>query len=160
MRRKRRRRCVCCGELFREEPRSRGRQRFCSRAECRAASKAASQRRWLNKPENQGYFSGASNLERVRAWRATCNDKLKKSARTKRVLQDPSSAVVTDLTRESRRVAIQDICRAQPAILVGLIAEVTGSRTQDAMLSAVRRLIQLGQDILDDRLSGAPELQF
>jgi len=51
-----RRKCKCCRRLFRPDPRSRRHQRYCSEPPCRAASKAASQARWLAKPENQGYF--------------------------------------------------------------------------------------------------------
>ena len=36
---------------------------------CRQASKAASQRRWLRKPDNRDYFSGPTHVERVRQWR-------------------------------------------------------------------------------------------
>jgi hypothetical protein len=38
------------------------------------ASKKASQRRWLGKPENHDYFRGEQHVNRVRAWRAKCPD--------------------------------------------------------------------------------------
>jgi len=66
----RRRKCLCCGELFRADPRNRRHQRHCGKAACRKASKAASQRRWLAKAENRDYFQGAINVARVQAWRA------------------------------------------------------------------------------------------
>ena len=37
--------------------------------ECRKASKTASQKRWLQKPENQDYFCGPENVKRVQLWR-------------------------------------------------------------------------------------------
>ena len=58
-----RRKCKCCLKLFRPDPRNRRHQYYCSAPDCRAASKAASQARWLAKPENQSYVA------RVRAWR-------------------------------------------------------------------------------------------
>ena len=70
MRRTRRRKCLCCGKLFRADARNRSRQKYCPKEACREASKAASQRRWLEKPENQNYFSGPLHVGRVRAWRA------------------------------------------------------------------------------------------
>jgi hypothetical protein len=65
-----RRRCLHCRHLFQRHPRTRTQQRFCSAPACRAASKKASQQRWLSKPENQNYFRGDEHVNRVRAWRA------------------------------------------------------------------------------------------
>jgi hypothetical protein len=45
-----RRKCKCWLKLFRPDPRNRHHQRYCSVPACRAASKAASQARWLAKP--------------------------------------------------------------------------------------------------------------
>jgi hypothetical protein len=61
-----RRKCKCCLKLFRPDPRNRHHQRYCSVPACRAASKAASQARWLAAPENQGANGG-------RAHRAAAN---------------------------------------------------------------------------------------
>jgi hypothetical protein len=60
-----RRKCKCCLKLFRPDPRNRRYQYYCSAPDCRAASKAASQARWLAKPENQSYFHGPVNVARV-----------------------------------------------------------------------------------------------
>ena len=65
-----RRKCKCCLKLFRPDPRNRRHQSYCSAPACKAASKAASQARWLAKPENQDYFRGPVNAARVKAWRA------------------------------------------------------------------------------------------
>ena len=65
-----RRKCICCRKLFRPDPRNRHHQRYCSAPVCRAASKAASQARWLAKPENQDYFRGPVNVARVQLWRS------------------------------------------------------------------------------------------
>jgi hypothetical protein len=64
-----RRKCKCCHSLFRPDRRNRVRQHYCSAPACRAASKAASQARWLAKPDNRDYFRGPGNVARVRAWR-------------------------------------------------------------------------------------------
>ena len=63
-----RRKCRHCGQLFRPDPRNLRHQRYCSAKECRRASKAASQRRWLAKAENRDYFSGPEQVARVRIW--------------------------------------------------------------------------------------------
>jgi hypothetical protein len=44
-------------------------QRYCAKAKCRKASKAAAQANWLNKAENRSYFRGPENVERVQSWR-------------------------------------------------------------------------------------------
>ena len=69
MTKKKRRRCLHCGHLFHRNPRTRTQQKFCSALACRAASKKASQQRWLRKPENQDYFRGEQHVSRVQAWR-------------------------------------------------------------------------------------------
>ena len=74
MTKNKRRRCLHCRHLFHRHPRTRTQQRFCSAPACRAASKKASQRRWLGKPENHDYFRGEQHVNRVRAWRAKCPD--------------------------------------------------------------------------------------
>jgi hypothetical protein len=61
--------CLHCREKHVCDPRNRGRQCYCGKPECRQASKAASQRRWAGKPENENYFRGPENIERVRQWR-------------------------------------------------------------------------------------------
>ncbi|MEA1949059.1 MAG: hypothetical protein U9N83_17365, partial [Thermodesulfobacteriota bacterium] len=58
--------CVHCGKFFTRRKRE---QNYCKEPECRKASKAASQKRWLQKPENQDYFSGPENVKRVQLWR-------------------------------------------------------------------------------------------
>jgi hypothetical protein len=47
-----RRKCKCCRKLFRPDPRNGRHQYYCSAPTRRAASKAASQARWLAQPEN------------------------------------------------------------------------------------------------------------
>jgi hypothetical protein len=47
------RKCKHCRTFFEPDPRSATRQRHCFKPECRQASKAASQDRWLQKPGNR-----------------------------------------------------------------------------------------------------------
>ena len=58
MTKRRRRKCLNCGRLFRPDPRNRRHRRYCSAPDCRKASKAVSQARWLSKPQNRDYFCG------------------------------------------------------------------------------------------------------
>ncbi len=54
--------CRNCGKLFQPDPRNANRQQYCHKPECRKAGKAASQKRWLQKPENRNYFRGPHNV--------------------------------------------------------------------------------------------------
>ena len=152
MKRYRRRKCRHCGELFRPDPRNLRHQHYCSTPACRQASKAASQRRWLGKRQNRGYFRGAENVERVRAWRATHRGYWKRAGPQAGVaLQEDSLAQAVE--REGKTApftasALQDLFCAQPFVLIGLIANLTGATLQEDIAQTGRRLQQLGQDIL------------
>ena len=146
MRRRRRRKCLNCRRLFRPDPRNVRHQRYCSEPPCRKASKAASQARWLAKPQNRDYFRGPEHVLRVQAWRAANPDR----ARGRRALQDRSSTQVTDPAGKTgflRGRALQEDCRAQGLVLTGLIATLTGSALQEDIARTRRRYQQLALDI-------------
>ena len=146
-----RRKCKCCLKLFRPDPRNRRHQCYCSGAGCRAASKAASQARWLAKPENQSYFRDGVNVARVQAWRARHPGYWRKGRRGAPALQDVSIAQPIGSTIETAnlvRSPLQDVLLAQPAVLIGLIAHLVGSPLQDDIVRTTDRLLRLGQDIL------------
>jgi hypothetical protein len=69
MGRERRRTCSNCGESFTPDARNARHQRYCSQPPCRAASKRASQAKWLSKEENRHYHRGPAAVARVQAWR-------------------------------------------------------------------------------------------
>jgi hypothetical protein len=67
-------------------------------------------------------------------------------------LQDPLIAEPTEINRESPELesnALQDLLTAQPAVLIGLIANFTGYALQDDIEITLRRLQQLGLDIVN-----------
>ena len=57
------RKCLCCKLFFDPDHRNRERQRYCSQAECRRASKIASQAAWLAQSDNHDYFRGPVHLD-------------------------------------------------------------------------------------------------
>jgi hypothetical protein len=152
------RKCLCCDDLFFPEPRSAGRQRYCSAAACRRASKAASQAAWLAKPDNEGYFKGAMQVQRVRAWRAAHPGYARGRCRGRRALQDTLLPEVADLVEQigDRAVplespgalALQDLLTPSAAVLAGLIAHLFELSLQDDMAATTRRLVQRGQDLI------------
>ena len=153
--------CLFCGALFRADPRNARHQKYCSEPGCRKASKAASRRAWLAKPENQDYFRGPENVARVQAWRAAHPGYWRRpggqSAARPEVpvaLQDLCPAQAIESAGDSQNVsqpALQDLLRDQPAVLIGFIAQFTGSALQDDIARSTRRLVELGHDILAGR---------
>ena len=149
---KRQSKCRCCREIFDVDVRNRGRQKYCPKASCRAAGKAARQRRWLKKPENQDYFRGPENVDRVRVWRAAHPGYWRSHRRRERVaLQDALVAQPVEPHKDLATFALQDALQSQGPVLIGLIAQLTDSTLQDALATTTRRLLELGQDILAGR---------
>ncbi len=141
--------CKHCRQLFLPDPRNAKRQKYCSKPDCRKASKKDSQQRWLSKPENCDYFRGHENVSRVQQWRKDNPGYWKK---TKNALQDSlidQIAVNIDDTVKYANSALQDSLITQPAVLIGLIAHFTDFALQDDIAKTVRRLQQLGQDIIN-----------
>ena len=148
----RRRKCRHCKRLFRPDPRNRRHQRFCSKPACRRASKAESQRRWLAKPENRDYFRGPAHVERVRRWRALHPGYGRRAPRETSALQEHSSAQVIDATEKTATLTpdpLQELSRAQPLVLMGLIAHLTDAALQEDIARAARRFEQLAHDLLN-----------
>jgi hypothetical protein len=147
--------CKGCGELFRADYRNRGRQRYCSAAECRRRSKAESQRRWCEKAENRDYFRGPDATDRVRRWRQQHPGYWRRGGRERDgdldPLQDVCDGQVSVSTNESAKPEnspLQELSDTQPLVLLGLIAKLTGSTLQDDIVAASRNLVSLGRDII------------
>ena len=138
--------------MFRPDARNLWHQRHCPKPACRKASKATSQRRWLAKSENRDYFRGAINVARVQAWRAAHPGYWRRSGgKPATALQEDCSAQGTETHSDSdffAPAALQEVLAAQPTVLIGLIAHLTDSALQEDIARASRRLLQLGQDIL------------
>jgi hypothetical protein len=132
--------CLHCKEIDLCEPRSRGRQRYCSKPDCRRASKAASQRRWLSRPENANYFRGAAHCERVRRWREAHPGYWRR--------KKPAPLALQEAFTGQPPLALQDVCTPQPALIVGLIATITGEALQENIAASARLLLDRGADIL------------
>jgi hypothetical protein len=143
--------CRHCQRLFIPDARNVNRQRFCGEPECKKASKADSQRRWLNKPENRDYFRGPENVKRVQQWRRDNPGYARgKPRRTPKALQDPLKRQPSENNDDSAKLApnpLQDLLIDQVPVIIGLIANFTGTALQDDIAGTVLRLQQLGRDI-------------
>jgi hypothetical protein len=145
-------RCRHCKRLFWPDACNTARQNFCCKnLQCRKASKKDSQKRWLEKPENRDYFRGSPNVKRVQDWRKNHPGYWRrKSSKKPSALQETLTPEPTENKADNAKLefgALQDIKNAQPLILLGLIANITGIALQDHLDIAVRRLLQLGIDI-------------
>lgn len=165
MGRAKQRRCLSCAEIFTPDARNARHQHYCTALPCKAASKRASQAKWLAKPENQDYYRGPQAVARVQAWRKAHPGYSRRKAAVARTVQSipsndpraesvaeplvcgPGSALSVQISCNAQAHPLQDLLDAQPIVLVGLIAHIWGSSLQDDIASALSRLIQLGQDI-------------
>ena len=146
---RRKRKCLCCEEIFRPDPRSRHHQRYCSKPACQRASHAASQRRWVNKPENRDYFRGPIHVARVQAWRRAHPGYGRRTPAQKGLpLQDDCRTQCIESSTQSTNLALQEIISSQPLVLLGLIAHFTDSPLQESIARTTRRLVELGRDVL------------
>jgi hypothetical protein len=146
--------CKHCKMLFIPDFRNINHQHYCSKPECRKAGKKASQKRWLSKPENRAYFCGQENVTRVQQWRKNNPGYWKKS---KNALQDVSveqHAEYINDTADFADTPLQDSLIIQPAVIIGLIANITGLALQDDIAKTLFSLQQLGKDILNPITEG------
>lgn len=153
MARSRRRKCKHCRELFIPDHRNRNKQRYCSKPECRKASKAASQEKWLQKKENKNYFRSPENVSRVQAWREINPGYRHKQQSRRNALQDHCSVNSKGKQKDKLKLTkgpLQDLLTSYPSVLVGLLAHFSGSLLQDDIVHIGLHLQQLGRDILTE----------
>jgi hypothetical protein len=147
-----RRKCLCCKEFYRPDQRNLRHQRYCSKPTCRKESKAQSQFRWLQRPENQNYFRGPENSQRVKEWRKRNPGYWRKKKTPVQVpLQEVCQEQVApneEVSSEKTSDALQEVLLMQPAV-VGLISMMTGNSLQEDIVATARVLIRKGQDILE-----------
>ena len=153
------RKCLCCGGFFDSDHRNRKRQRYCSDADCRRASKAASQAAWLAQPQNNGYFRDPVHVARVQAWRLAHPGYSSGKARAPMALQDALIVQAPEVIEEclirgeiataAFSTALQDLLTAPTPVLAGLIAHLFEFTLQDDIAATTRRLVQLGHDVIN-----------
>jgi hypothetical protein len=146
-----RRKCKHCLKLFRPNPRTQQRQRYCSAPACRAASKTASHARWLAAPENHDYFRSPLHVDRVKAWRSRHPGYWRRGQSGETALQDVIITQPIGTTSKTAKIVLsplQEVITAQPAVLIGLIAHIVGTPLQDEIARTTERLLRLGRDIL------------
>ncbi len=140
------RKCQHCQTFFDPDPRSAGRQRYCSQPECRKASKANSQRRWQQQPPNRDYFKGPTHVERVRQWRKDNPGSWRRQrSRAPEALQDalePQEIQKQRLGESFGAEVFQDAFFMQSTVFLGFIAHLSGLSLQDDIEATTRKLQQ------------------
>ena len=148
----RKRKCPHCKTFFHPDHRNVTRQRYCSKPDCRQASKVDSQQRWRHKPENLDYFKGAEHVQRVRQWRRAHPgywrrqvpeaDKRPEALQEALMPKGVSNQMFETSLEKVETPALQDSFFMQPAVFVGLIAHLTGLALQEDIAATARRLHQ------------------
>jgi hypothetical protein len=171
--------CQHCKRVFHPDHRNVARQRFCSKPECRHASKVDSQQRWRQQPDNLDYFKGSVHVERVQQWRREHPGYWRRKAPEADPRPDALQETLTAQEMETQTLqegienpepgvanpepdALQDSFFLQPTVLVGLIAQLSGLALQEDIALMARRLQQLGRDILQGSphaTGGSPDAQ-
>jgi hypothetical protein len=152
-RRRTRRKCRCCNQLFVPDRRAVDRQQYCCEPACRKASKAAAQRRWLSKDGNGDHFRGPKEVERVRRWRQEHPGYWRRKHPAQQRAQ-PIEHQAHNPTQSSCNAArslprtLQDDCQTQDPLVIGLISMFTGSTLQDDIAATTRQLLLRGRNIL------------
>jgi len=159
--RRRRRKCQCCGELYMPNARHFHDQTYCTKPECRHASKLASHRRWYLSEKGREYRDPEENKRRVREWRKEHPKYWRHTGKDPAgALPDTNKSELVDnqeVASSLKEGALQDVNFLQPALVVGLMAQLTGSALQDTIAETSRRLVLLGQDILGIRPGNNPK---
>jgi hypothetical protein len=147
--------CHSCQEEFTPDPRNARHQKFCTKPECRKASKKASNLAWLAKPENTNYHSGPLAVARVQAAQKLHPEyRAREKAKRQLALQDVLPAQVPEFKQESPNLpvaaapALQDVLTVQPFVFIGLMAHFFGITLQDDIAKISQVLQELGQDIM------------
>lgn len=131
-----------CGTKFEVNPRIGHKHRHCAARECRAAAKRSSQKRWLSKPENVGYFRGPANALRARLWRAA---NPRRRSRTQRAAERLLSR---ELQASLKACGVQDMNDRQLALLLGVFSVLARSRAQESIAGRIRELMLAGYAVL------------
>jgi len=153
------RKCLHCADFFLPDAHNRERQRYCVKPGCRQASRAASQAKWLAKPENLDHWKGPENVQRVQEWRkANPGYSRRRGPRRRVALQDipttqpvvpqPKAEPVAEVALPNPCVPLQDSWESQNPVLVGLIAQFAGVTLQEDLEPMLRHLHSRGRVIL------------
>lgn len=160
-----RRKCRSCKIFFTPDVHNPSRQFFCLAPECRRASKAASQQRWLSKPGNRSYFRDQQHVQRVQVWRKAHPGYWKRSKPAPKTSQPAEAQELKPGTISCNAPGrdlgtLQDFALTEHPAFVGLISMVTGSTLQDDIAAVGRHLLLQGNNILGLKCLGKNPIPY
>jgi hypothetical protein len=151
--------------VFEPDYRHRHDQFYCAKPVCKKARQAASLQRWREQPENQDFWRGRWNIERVQQWRAAHPEYWKRVKRRQRAgrvvaLQNAMKPAQAPEYKwdESQEVGdcvtkrVPGELKTQDPVLLGLIAHLTGDTLQNAIHQTTARLYEKGQAVMGQLL--------
>ena len=164
----RRRRCKHCDDLFKPDPRHLKRQKFCTKPECKTASKKYSQQKWLKKSKNQDYFSGSEHVIRVQQWREQ-NPGYWKRKKAKKILslfehalQDTLFAKTPDgkgFQLDLTQDALQDMLSVKTLVIIGVNPHLNKTALQEIIdftdRGAVKSVPDVFKKLIDQKKGGS-----
>jgi len=147
--------CQHCKESYLPDARNRHHQRYCRKPECRKASKAHSQAKWLSKPQNRDYFGKGESTARVKAWRKAHPEcRQRREGKRSSVQQDLLITQPIDRLNETKvkqercsRVQ-QDLFAEQTPLMLGLISHLADTVQQEDIVAMAGRFISKGRAVL------------
>lgn len=148
-----RRRCAGCMRLFFPDPRTKQRQKFCGKAECQEARMKKNRREWLARPGNEHYWrDNQKSKYRVREWRKRNPGYWKRTRRAaESTLQEEISPKKMGRKRGKgslERPPLREVSWRDDSVIVGIIAEITGSTLPEHIARTYRRIVAKGREIL------------
>ena len=159
--RQRKRKCRSCGESYMPDAHHFRDQDFCSRPECRKASKQDSQRRWYYSPKGAVYRDPEYNRQRVREWRGAHPDYARLTGGRPRRASPPIGTLKPfdgkALAVSIAGGALQDSILSQPVVVAVLIAMLAGKALQEMIVTPPGILYVRGQHIPGMNPGGRPE---
>jgi hypothetical protein len=150
-------RCRNCGNYFYPDKFNRHHQRYCSRLECKKASRFASAQRYRNKKSRDKKFRRGES-ERVKCWQRNNPNYWKNRRKSSKKAE--KNKVLRDIARVEKLHSdvgvLRDIANLQNIVMEGLIVTLTGDVLRDDIGAFIRQMYDKGQDV-----SGkAPEGSF
>ncbi len=154
------RKCPHCGNWFHPRGRNAWHQHYCPKAECRAASKRASQRKWCRK--NPGYFHGEDYVKKVQAWRRNHPGYWKPKERPPQPPSPPDAlqdllvrqgfehkgvSTLRDCLAQEISRPLQELVSAQQHVLTGLAAMIAKEPLQETIAHILSTCYEHGRRI-------------
>jgi len=149
--------CLHCNRLFVPDCRHRTNQKYCMKPKCRQARQAVNLERWRDDPVNKDFWRGSWNGDRVRAWRAANPGYWKRqrpgAEAPLQIASNPTEGTVPSMdkaesTGDCVTNRIPALLLEQSPVVVGLIAQMTGSTLQNAILEVTARLFEQGRAVI------------